>query len=82
MQVICIDNKKYPLSEFTNPALVPKEGSKYTVVNNHYSLTGILYYELAECGNEDAWLSECFVPVSDIDETETEVYKQLQTQTA
>ena len=85
MKVMCINAK--PIDGFTvddpQPPLI--EGGEYVVeVSFTGFYSGKLYYGIkgrkwikGECGD----LAERFVTLSDIDETETEVYKNLQTQT-
>lgn len=71
MKVLCVDNRLYNASE-ERAFPVPQVGETYTVVAEE-KMDGTLYYELAEFYDpNDQWLyeSECFIPLSNIDETE------------
>lgn len=75
MKVICIDANKNPISTHTPPF---KEGDTLTaaqcpVYHDHYD---ILEHP-TESGIPISWGKYRFIPISTIDETESETYKNL-----
>ena len=66
-------------TSFEPSNVLPVFGEIYTVVDMGY-VWGIKVYDLEEIPTH-VFKADHFAPLSDIDETETEVYKNLQTQT-
>jgi hypothetical protein len=82
MRVLCINEKGWETKVKGIPGEPfvkvpgPLYGEVYEVVNE--GVTGSQrYYEL-ESWPDIKWCAECFIPISDIDETEFERYKQKQ----
>lgn len=72
MKVFCIDLPGYDY--FTCKAPIPtggmiEEGKVYTVCDTE-QINDVLFYCLSELSCKDYWDSSCFVPLSEIDETE------------
>lgn len=75
MKVICIDAGNY-VTEIPKPI----EGNSYTVIDQTIGPDNLNYYMLKELYNplSDDWHAAYrFVPLSSIDETESESYKNL-----
>lgn len=74
MKVLCINDSFYAVSNRVINFPLPKMGEIYTVTNTRFCKCGcgIYVFELLECQNGAGFDTECFVPISDIDETEME----------
>lgn len=73
MKVMCIDGKCYPADPNHTPIII--EGNTYDVIDSLRDYEGG-WYELTE--DIGTWYAEeAFAPLSSIDETESETYKNL-----
>lgn len=80
MKVICIDTpEEHPNSTVTTDG--PIEGDIDTVIDDGWDCDLEEYYCLERYGYRIGFSKKHFIPLSSIDETETEAYKNLQTQT-
>ena len=78
MKVICIDDN-WPYKDGTEPEF--GEICTATQCNVYGDCYNISEYPFNSKGKPQVFYKRYFAPLSDIDETETEVYKNLQTQT-
>lgn len=84
MKVMCIDASKgkgigcmppFKERDVLTAKQSPRFKDSYTLKEHPFCACGI-------CGGtKKSWLKSRFIPLSDIDETQTKTYKQLQTQT-
>jgi hypothetical protein len=79
MQVMCIKEARREVKNTVSISSLVEVGSIYTVIGEHIH-SGDVYYKLLEFGQWVAFISSCFAPLSNIDETEKEnakIRKQL-----
>jgi len=80
MKVMCIDDHWVELDGSKSNTNDPSFGEIVTVVETKNNW-GFMVYILLEYPYKGGYSVKNFAPLSDKDETETEVYKNLQTQT-
>jgi hypothetical protein len=69
MKVLCIEGGNIPCWTQIKKDEILTEGQIYNVIDQEI-FVGTLYYVLEELGFENAFDSDLFVPLSDVDETE------------